>query len=262
MMQDTATTLRGRIGSDPIMKHVKDTCVTTFRMAITRWRFASEARPGAASYVEEGAHWYTIETWDTLAQNVFRSCRKGDPVIVVARPVPNGWVDAAGEVRSSIVFRACALGHDLARGYARFTKNQVISLAEPSAGTADDPFSTRPGQPGEIPTDAQENTHGADGKDTSEADQVEEGAGESADGADAPSRRADGRAGESAGAAQPGERDVRAPGAPAKDSDLLPAEDAPAEPVAAIAGTPGARFDYGVTRSSRGTEVLASAITT
>ena len=79
MMQDTATTLRGRIGSDPIMKHVKDTCVTTFRMAITRWRFASEARPGAASYVEDGAHWYTIETWDTLAQNVFRSCRKGDP---------------------------------------------------------------------------------------------------------------------------------------------------------------------------------------
>ena len=138
----------------------------------------------------------------------------------------------------------------------------MISLAEPSAGTADDPFSTRPGQPGEIPTDAQENTHGADGKDTSEADQVEEGAGESADGADAPSRRADGRSGESAGAAQPGERDVRAPGAPAKDSDLLPAEDAPAEPVAAIAGTPGARFDYGVTRSSRGTEVLASAITT
>ena len=244
MMQDTATTLRGRIGSDPIMKHVKDTCVTTFRMAITRWRFASEARPGAASYVEDGAHWYTIETWDTLAQNVFRSCRKGDPVIVVARQVPNGWVDAAGEVRSSIVFRACALGHDLARGYARFTKNQVISLAEPSAGTADDPFSTRPGQPGEIPTDARENTHGADGKDTSEADQVEEGAGESA------------------GAAQPGEKDVRAPGAPAKDSDLLPAEDAPAEPVAAIAGTPGARFDYGVTRSSRGTELLASAITT
>ena len=147
-------------------------------------------------------------------------------------------------------------------GYARFTKNQVISLAEPSAGGPDDPFSTSPGQRGEIPADAQEDTHGADGKDTSEADQVEERAGETEDGADAPSGRVDGQAREPAGVAQPGERDVRAPGAPAKDSDLLPAEDAPAEPVAAIAGTPGARFDYGVTRSSRGTEVLASAITT
>ncbi len=262
MMQDTATTLRGRIGSDPIMKHVKDTCVTTFRMAITRWRFASEARPGAASYVEDGAHWYTIETWDTLAQNVFRSCRKGDPVIVVARPVPNGWIDAAGEVRSSIVFRACALGHDLARGYARFTKNQAISLAEPSAGGPDDPFSTRPGQHGEVPADAQEDTHGADGKDTSEADQVEEHAGETEDGADASSGRVDGQAREPAGVAQPGERDARAPEVPADDADAVPAEDAPAESATAIAARTGVRFDYGVTGPSQGTAVLASAITT
>lgn len=90
-MQDISTTLRGRIGSEPMMKHVKgDVCVTTFRLAITRWRFVSDVRTGNASYVEDGAYWYTVETWDTLASNVFRSCRKGDPVVVVARPVPNG----------------------------------------------------------------------------------------------------------------------------------------------------------------------------
>lgn len=90
-MQDISTTLKGRIGSDPMMKYVKgDICVTTFRLAITRWRFTSDAGTGNASYVEDGAYWYTVETWDTLAANVFRSCRKGDPVIVVARPVPNG----------------------------------------------------------------------------------------------------------------------------------------------------------------------------
>ena len=113
-MQDISTTLRGRIGSEPSMKHVKgDICVTTFRLAITRWRFTTDARTGNASYVEDGAYWYTVETWDTLASNVFRSCRKGDPVVVVARPVPNGWVDGAGQIRSSIVYRASSVGHDL-----------------------------------------------------------------------------------------------------------------------------------------------------
>lgn len=147
-MQDISTTLKGRIGSDPLMKHVKgNTCVTTFRLAITRWRFRSEAQPGSASYVEDGAYWYTIETWDMLAENVFRSCRKGDPVVVVARPVPNGWIDAGGQIRSSIVFRASAVGHDLARGTAQFSKNQVHGLAEqPAAGSQGDPFSTRPGR--------------------------------------------------------------------------------------------------------------------
>ena len=79
MMQDISTTLKGRIGSVPTMKHIKgDTCVTTFRLAIPRWRFTVDARTGNASYVEDGAYWYTIETWDKLADNVVRCCCKGE----------------------------------------------------------------------------------------------------------------------------------------------------------------------------------------
>lgn len=145
-MQDISTTLRGRIGSEPMMKHVKgDVCVTTFRLAITRWRFVSDVRTGNASYVEDGAYWYTVETWDTLASNVFRSCRKGDPVVVVARPVPNGWIDGNGQIRSSIVYRASSVGHDLARGTSQFTKNGSHSTDEPAGGTQGDPYSTRQG---------------------------------------------------------------------------------------------------------------------
>ena len=145
-MQDISTTLKGRIGSEPMMKHVKgDVCVTTFRLAITRWRFVSDVRTGNASYVEDGAYWYTVETWDTLASNVFRSCRKGDPVVVVARPVPNGWIDGNGQIRSSIVYRASSVGHDLARGTSQFTKNGSHSTDEPAGGTQGDPYSTRQG---------------------------------------------------------------------------------------------------------------------
>ena len=145
-MQEISTTLKGRIGSEPIMKHVKgDVCVTTFRLAITRWRFTTDARTGNASYVEDGAYWYTVETWDTLASNVFRSCRKGDPVVVVARPVPNGWIDGNGQIRSSIVYRASSVGHDLARGTSQFTKNGSHSTDEPAGGTQGDPYSTRQG---------------------------------------------------------------------------------------------------------------------
>ena len=115
MMQDISTTLKGRIGSDPSMKKVRgDTCVTTFRLAIPRWRFATDARTGNASYVEDGAYWYTIET---------------------------------GQSRSSIVFRASAVGHDIARGRSEFTKNGAQSSEEPPGGHPDDPFSTRPAQP-------------------------------------------------------------------------------------------------------------------
>ena len=141
MMQDISTTLKGRIGSVPTMKHIKgDTCVTTFRLAIPRWRFTVDARTGNASYVEDGAYWYTIETWDKLADNVVRCCCKGDPVIVVARPVPNAWVDANGQIRSSIVFRASAVGHDMAKGTSRYTKNGAHSVEEPAGGSPDDPF--------------------------------------------------------------------------------------------------------------------------
>ena len=141
MMQDISTTLKGRIGSVPTMKHIKgDTCVTTFRLAIPRWRFTVDARTGNASYVEDGAYWYTIETWDKLADNVVRCCCKGDPVIVVARPVPNAWVDANGQIRSSIVFRASAVGHDMAKGTSRYTKNGAHSTQEPAARRPDEPF--------------------------------------------------------------------------------------------------------------------------
>lgn len=160
-MQDISTTLRGRIGSEPMMKHVKgDVCVTTFRLAITRWRFVSDVRTGNASYVEDGAYWYTVETWDTLASNVFRSCRKGDPVVVVARPVPNGWIDGNGQIRSSIVYRASSVGHDLARGTSQFTKNGAHTKEEPAGGTQGDPYSTRQG-PGSAVT-AQDGEHQGD----------------------------------------------------------------------------------------------------
>lgn len=164
-MQDISTTLKGRIGSEPMMKHVKgDVCVTTFRLAITRWRFVSDVGTGNASYVEDGAYWYTVETWDTLASNVFRSCRKGDPVVVVARPVPNGWIDGNGQIRSSIVYRASSVGHDLARGTSQFTKNGAHSIEEPAGGTQGDPYSTRQG-PGSAEAPQGGDVHGDLGHD-------------------------------------------------------------------------------------------------
>ncbi len=63
------STYRGRIGSVPTMKHTAAIRVTTFRRFL-RWRFTVDARTGNASYVEDGAYWYTIETWDKLADNV------------------------------------------------------------------------------------------------------------------------------------------------------------------------------------------------
>lgn len=88
-----------------------------FRIAVPQWR-----RTDSGDYEDLEPRWYTVRAWDRLAQNITTSLSKGQPVIVVGRPVSNAWVDSNGQIHSEIVINATAVGHDLSQGSAMFFK--------------------------------------------------------------------------------------------------------------------------------------------
>lgn len=134
-MSDTTITLRGRVGTDLAATRTKNGQMTVrFRLAVTNW-FAS-----ADGVLTQGrTHWYTVRAWERLAENVFQSLRKGEPVIVVGRPTANAWIAKDdGLARSELVITAQSIGHDLANGRARYEKRERHWLerdnGDPSSG--------------------------------------------------------------------------------------------------------------------------------
>lgn len=118
-MTDTTTlTFRARIGSDlTSARTTRGVPVVRFRIAVPQWR-----RTDSGDYEDLEPRWYTVRAWDRLAQNIATSLSKGQPVIVVGRPVSNAWVDSNGQIHSEIVINATAIGHDLSMGSAMFFK--------------------------------------------------------------------------------------------------------------------------------------------
>ncbi|MDC4232907.1 single-stranded DNA-binding protein [Actinomyces sp. B33] len=130
MMNETTMTLRGRVGTDLRTFTTSGGHIhARFRLAVSRWRVND-----AGALADERTTWYTIRVWDSLAENVLRSVRKGEPVIVVGRPGTNAYIDKNGEARGELIITAQSVGHDLARGVGSFSKPQVPG----SARTPDD----------------------------------------------------------------------------------------------------------------------------
>lgn len=129
-MSDTSITLRGRVGTDLEAHRTKNGQTTVkFRLAVTNW-FAS-----AEGILTQGrTHWYTIRAWDRLAENVFRSLKKGQPVIVVGRPKADAWISKEdGRLRSEVAITAQTIGHDLVGGCAGYEKTEKLwTMAAPA----------------------------------------------------------------------------------------------------------------------------------
>ncbi|WP_175955953.1 single-stranded DNA-binding protein [Schaalia sp. Marseille-Q2122] len=134
-MTDSATlTFRARVGSDLTSgRTTRGVPVVRFRIAVPQWR-----RTDSGDYEDLEPRWYTVRAWDRLALNLGTSLTKGQPVIVVGRPVANAWVDSAGQIHSEIVINASSIGHDLSQGSAMFfRRGQAPHTNDPSAeGTA------------------------------------------------------------------------------------------------------------------------------
>jgi single-strand DNA-binding protein len=130
---DTNLVVVGNVLSAPEWRRITSTgsLVANFRIASTARRFDRET----SRWVDGNSFRVRVTAWRRLAEGVASSVAVGDPVVVYGRLYSRDWKDEKNNNRISYEMEAFSIGHDLARGRAKFfrTKNaQVTSELETS----------------------------------------------------------------------------------------------------------------------------------
>ncbi|MED6331220.1 MAG: single-stranded DNA-binding protein [Actinomycetota bacterium] len=103
--------------------------VASFRVASNTRRFDRDSE----RWIEGDTHYLSVTCWRALATNVANSIKKGMPVVVYgrmrSREVERPCGDGSHTVRYQDI-EAYAVGPDLARGTADFTRVKSASVAE------------------------------------------------------------------------------------------------------------------------------------
>lgn len=117
-MNDTSITIVGNVVDDPKLRTTTTGVpVASFRIASTSRRMDRET----GSWVDNERLFATVTCWRAMARNVATSLKKGQPVIATGRFYSREYVKEETS-RMSYELDAVAVGHDLARGTADFTK--------------------------------------------------------------------------------------------------------------------------------------------
>jgi single-strand DNA-binding protein len=109
-MNETLTTVRGTVITDPTTRRVGDDQVFTFRVASnTRYqdRTTGEWKTGGTLY-------FSANCWGRLAQRAPGSVCKGDGIIIHGRLLTNEY-ERDGRINRDLEMRVSALGPDLSR---------------------------------------------------------------------------------------------------------------------------------------------------
>jgi single-strand DNA-binding protein len=118
-MNETMVTLVGHVATEPALRITTGGArVTSFRLASTERRFDKGVNDWRDAYTT----FFTVTTWRTMAENVATSVNKGQPVVVHGRLRDSSYEAKDGQWRTVLEVEAFALGHDLSRGVAAFTK--------------------------------------------------------------------------------------------------------------------------------------------
>jgi single stranded DNA-binding protein (ssb) len=117
-MNETTMTIVGNVVEDPRRRQTKNGhAVTNFRVASTSRRYDREQE----RFVDNGTLFITVTCWRGLAENVDKSIRKGQPVVVTGRYYMREYT-VEEQVRTAYELEATAVGHDLSRGTTQFTR--------------------------------------------------------------------------------------------------------------------------------------------
>lgn len=124
-MGDIVVTIVGHVGTDVRYRVTSEGLhVSSFRLAATPRHWSRTQR----AYVDEATNWFTVQCWRSLALNVARSLRRGQPVVVMGKFKTQRWT-REGEQRARLVLDAFSVGHDLSRGVACFASAPMIAEA-------------------------------------------------------------------------------------------------------------------------------------
>ena len=136
-MFDTNLVVVGNVLAAPEWRRIPSSgsLVANFRIASTARRFDRESN----TWVDGNNFRVRVTAWRRLAEGVISSIAVGDPVIVFGRVYTRDWRDEKGNHRISYEMDATSIGHDLAKGRARFTRNkagQGVSVVEDAEAEA------------------------------------------------------------------------------------------------------------------------------
>ncbi len=119
-MNGNTITVVGNLTKDPTMKYTTTgKAVTDFTVACNHgWRDRD-----SQTWVEGEASFFKVECWETMAENVVESIRKGDPVIVIGR-LNRRTYEQDGVTRESWEIRADNVGADMRKRAASLRRVQ------------------------------------------------------------------------------------------------------------------------------------------
>lgn len=153
MTRQLELVVQGVLGTTPVVSRAPSgRAYCRFRLATTPTFRTSEG------WRDEETIWFTAKAWGPLAENLARSLRKGDPVLLVGRFTQESWSSRLRGEMITNVLTVAAGGHDLNRGETRFMKIERADAARtaPSAPTPPGPAegAPPPGARADAPEDA------------------------------------------------------------------------------------------------------------
>jgi len=134
-MNPIVTTLVGWVATDPrYVVGPTGTRLTSFRLATTSRYFNRDKN----AFEDGKTEWFTIRTHRQTAVNVKASIEKGQPVIVTGTFKTHEW-DGDNGARVDLIIDATAVGHDLAKGIATFSRATLnVDTTSDDEATADE----------------------------------------------------------------------------------------------------------------------------
>ena len=142
-MNETLTTVRGTVITNPSTRRVGEQTVVRFRMASnSRYqdRETGEWRTGGTLYL-------SVACWGRLAERVGGLVAKGDGLLVQGRLQTNEY-EVDGVRRSDLEMRAAAMGPDLSRMDVTFRRREEEGAATGADGSGTGDGDTAEGSDG------------------------------------------------------------------------------------------------------------------
>ena len=151
-MYETTVTVVGNIVDTPQRRKTEGGhSVASFRIASTARRYDRED----GKWIDGDSLYLKVTCWRALADNVDRSVVKGDPVVVTGRLFTRTY-EVEGQRRSSYELEAAALGLDLSRGVAAFSRTKSGTAGPTFEVEGENDPGVTPAEPDEADTEVQE----------------------------------------------------------------------------------------------------------
>ena len=137
-MFDTNLVVVGNVLTPPEWRRITSTgsLVANFRVASTARRFDRES----GRWIDGNSLRVRVTAWRRLAEGVASSITVGDPIVVYGRLYCRDWKDEKDNNRISYEMEAFSIGHDLARGRAKFFRTKTAQVTSEIEGADSETF--------------------------------------------------------------------------------------------------------------------------